>query len=92
MDVCLSYLSLLASTPLKVIFTGFDVAFGVEVHPVNAHHSMVAVFVAERVTMVDDVVLLTHAQHGMMSGSSGHARILLQNLADTAEGGLSGCR
>ena len=61
-----------------------DVALGVEVHAVDAHHAVVAVLIAEWVTVVDDIIFLAHAQHRVMAGTCGHAGILLQNHFEKA--------
>src|SRR5215210_3198137 len=59
----------------------------VELELVDAHDAMVAIRLAERTPMVDDVPLVRRRrmQNRMMARAGGHCGILLQDLADSLE-------
>ncbi len=78
--------------PLESDNHRLDCAVGIELHPVDANFAMVAISGIERTAVINDVIIIGSRQvhNGMMAGTSGDFRVLLQYLAypDERPGGF----
>ena len=68
-------------------FYGFDVAVGVEIQVIDAGDAVIAIGLAERAAVVDDVVVVGvgDMDEGVMAGARGDGGVLLENFADALE-------
>ena len=64
-----------------------DPALGVERHPFDAHLPVSPLAVAQRMTVIDDIVVVRarDADHGVMSGSRSHGGVLPHDRSDAFE-------
>ena len=64
----------------------FDESLLVELHAVDTGDTMIGVGLAQGATVIDDVPLVVAcANHRVMACTSGHLRVLLQNLPNALE-------